>query len=250
MNGCNLPYTSGVGKMVRMGDAGVNQRQTVQARSLVEAASLSALDLFKELPASSLLAIEESSKVRDFSAGHVFFKPGERGEVLFLLEKGAVQTFRVSGRKKLIIAELKPPAVFGEMGCVGQCLYHCCAQATEPSRIRTISRPDLDALLEQYPALTRRLLNLVSQRFVEVLKDLDATSFRLLMPRLAGLLLEKADGEFVHNITHKELAQHLRVYRESVTTALGELKKAGIIAIERKQIRILNRARLERAARE
>jgi CRP-like cAMP-binding protein len=51
-------------------------------------------------------------------------------------------------------------------------------------------------------------------------------------------------------MTHKELAQHLRVYRESATTALGELKKAGIIAVERKQIRILSRARLERAARE
>jgi CRP-like cAMP-binding protein len=159
----------------------------VPAKSLLEAAALSTLDLFKELPASSLQAIERSSKVRDFRAGHVFFKPGERGEVLFLLEKGAVQTFRVSGRKKLIIAELKSPAVFGEMGCVGQCMYHCSAQATEPSRIRTISRTDLDALLEQYPALTRRLLNLVSQRFVTVLMDLDATSFRLLIPRLAGL---------------------------------------------------------------
>lgn len=233
-----------------MGGVVVKEKQTVPATSLLEAAALSTLDLFKELPASSLQAIERSSKVRDFRAGHVFFKPGERGEVLFLLEKGAVQTFRVSGRKKLIIAELKSPAVFGEMGCVGQCMYHCSAQATEPSRIRTISRTDLDALLEQYPALTRRLLNLVSQRFVTVLMDLDATSFRLLIPRLAGLLLERAEGEFVHNMTHKELAQHLRVYRESATTALGELKKAGIIAVERKQIRILSRARLERAARE
>jgi CRP-like cAMP-binding protein len=169
---------------------------------------------------------------------------------LFLLEKGAVQTFRTSGTKKLIIAELKPPAVFGEMGCVGQCVYHCCAQTTEPSRIRMISRPTLDALLEEYPTLTRRLLDLVSQRFVEVLMDLDATSFRQLIPRLAKLLLERADGDFIRNMTHKELAQHLRVYRESATAALGELKKAGIIEVERKQIRILHRPRLERAARE
>jgi hypothetical protein len=48
---------------------------------------------------------------------------------LFLLEKGAVQTFRTSGVKKLIIADLKAPAIFGEMGCVGRCLYYCEAQA-------------------------------------------------------------------------------------------------------------------------
>jgi len=207
-------------------------------------------DLSKGLPSDFLREIEERSKVRDFEKGHVFFKTGQNGQGLFLLEKGAVQTFRTSGVKKLIIADLKPPAIFGEMGCVGRCLYHCSAQAMEPSRVRILYRPDLNELLEQHPIVARHLLDLVSERFVSVLMDLDATSFRELIPRLASLLLERADGDLVRNLTHKELAQHLHVYRESATAALGELKKAGIIAIGRKQIRILHRPRLERATRE
>jgi CRP-like cAMP-binding protein len=71
-----------------------------------------------------------------------------------------------------------------------------------------------------------------------------------MVPGEQGLLLERADGDLVRNLTHKELAQHLHVYRESATAALGDLKKAGIIEIGRKRIRILHRARLERAARE
>jgi len=209
-----------------------------------------ASDLFGGLPEACFRTIEERSKVGDFRAGHVFFRPGQRGEVLFLLEKGRVQTFRMSGPKKLIIAELKAPTVFGEMGCVGQGVYYCYAQAIEPSRIRVISRSDLDALLEQHPTITRRLLDLVSHRFVRVLMDLDATSSRNLIPRLASFLLERADGDLVRNTTHKELAHHLHVYRESATAALGQLKQAGIIEIKRKQIRILHRLRLERAARE
>ncbi len=161
-----------------------------------------------------------------------------------------MQTFRTSGAKKLIIAELTAPAVFGEMGCVGRCLYHCSAQAVVPSRVRSISRADLDELLEEHPMVARRLLDLVSERFVSVLMDLDATSFRQLIPRLANLLLHRAVGDTVQNVTHQELAEHLHVYRESATTALGELKKAGIIEIGRKEIRIIHRARLERAARE
>jgi CRP-like cAMP-binding protein len=98
--------------------------------------------------------------------------------------------------------------------------------------------------------VTRRLLNLVSERFVHVLLDLEATSFQHLIPRLANLLLERVDGDCIHNMTHREIAQHLRVYRESATAGLGEFRKAGIIAVERKQIRIIDRARLERAARE
>jgi CRP-like cAMP-binding protein len=221
-----------------------------EAETFEDAAAPSALELFQGLPAACLQAIEERSRVRDFPVGHVFFKTAETGKALFLLEKGAVQTFRTSGGKKLIIAELKSPAVFGEMGCVGQGLYHCCAQAAKPSRVRTVSRSDLEALLQQHPIILRRLLDLVSRRFVHVLMDLDATSFQQLIPRLANLLLEIADGDLIQDITHKELAQRLHVYRESATAALGELKKAGIIEVKRKQIRILHRARLQRAARE
>lgn len=216
----------------------------------LEATSLSTVDLFKDLPPSSLHALDGTSKVQEVGVGHVLFQTGEIGDVLFLLEKGSVQTFRTSGAKKLIIVELKPPAVFGEMGCVGQCVYHCTAQTTEPSRIRTVSRTDLDALVERHPSVARRLLDLVSQRFVHVLMELEATSFRNLIPRIARLLLERAEGDRINNMTHRQIAEHLRVYRESATEALGELRKAGIIAIDRKQIQIINRDRLERAARE
>ena len=80
--------------------------------------------------------------------------------------------------------------------------------------------------------------------------DLDATSFRQLIPSLASFLVVRSNGGLVRNLTHMELAQHLHVYRESTTAALGELKKAGIIETRRKRIRILYRGRLERAARE
>ena len=228
----------------------MRKKLKVERALFAESALFSRLNLFTGLPSSRLQEIQAKSKVREVPAGHVFFKTGEGGEGLFLLDTGAVQTFRPSGEKKLIVVELKPPAVFGEMGCVGECRYHCYAQATAESRVWIVPRAEVDKLLGQYPMITRRLLDLVSGRFVHVLTDLDATSFRNLIPRMASLLLERATEDVVHDMTHEEIAQHLRVYRESVTAALGELKKAGIIEVKRKQIRILNRARLERAARE
>lgn len=222
----------------------------IELGCVLERATLSATALFEGLPAESLQALEDNSVVRTVRRGYVFFKSGQHGEVLYLLEKGAVQTFRMSGKKKLVVADVSPNSIFGEMGCVGQCIYHCSAEAVKPSRIRIISRSDLNALLEQHPRLTRRLLDLLSERFIRVLKDLESTSFRQLIPRLAALLLERADGDSIRDLTHKEIADHLHVYRESATAALGELRKAGIIEIRRKQIRFLDRARLERAARE
>ena len=97
--------------------------------SLIGSSALSSVELFQGLPSSCLRLIEENSHVREYRAGHVFFRYGEKGDVLFFLEKGHVQTFRISGKKKLIIADLKPPAVFGEMSCAGQHMYHCSAHA-------------------------------------------------------------------------------------------------------------------------
>ena len=203
---CNLAYrVRPADMMVGIRKSQVKKPKNAETAGQPDSASLSTFDLFKGLPDSRLQDIEEGSVVRDFRTGHYFFQTGEVGELLFLLEKGAVQTFRRSGTKKLIIAELKPPAVFGEMGCVGESLYHCCAQATEPSRVRMISRRTLDTLLEEHPAVTRRLLDLVSHDSSRYSWIWMLTSFRQLIPRLAKLLLEKAEGDFIRNMTHKDL---------------------------------------------
>jgi CRP-like cAMP-binding protein len=206
--------------------------------------------LFHGLPAAYLSKLAAANPAQEFAAHHTFFHPSLVGHSLFHLEKGHVETYRTSGNKKLIISELVPPAVFGEMGCVGPCIYHCYAATTVPSLVRVIPRRAVDGILRDYPEVTRRLLDLVSRRFINVLLDLDSTSFRPLIPRLAALLLSRAHGDHIRNTTHQSLADHLRVYRESATAALGELRKAGIISLHRKQILILDRPRLERAARE
>jgi CRP-like cAMP-binding protein len=225
-------------------------RQANRTMSRGKAEGLCRHELFRDLPKTRIAALERESFVKEFPAGHLFFQPGGTGNSLYLLERGRVETFRSSGRKKLIIAELQPPAIFGEMACVGARVYHCFARATEACQVRMLPKKNLEAILEKYPGVARGLLDLVSRRFVGVLMDLDAASFQQLIPRLARLLLERAEGEFVGGMTHAAIAEYLRVYRESATSALGELRKAGIVALERKRIRILDRDRLERAARE
>ena len=212
--------------------------------------SLSAFSLFKGVPTSYLRMVENTTKLERFETGHIFYRPGEQGQAMFFLEEGRVQTFRICGVRRLIVAELKPPAIFGEMGCLGQCIYHCSAQTTQPSQIRSVSKEQIAALMEKFPFIAHRLVDILTQRFAQVLLDLEATSFQHLIPRLARLLLTKAEEGCLKGLTHKEIAEHLRVYRESATAGLGELRKAGIIAVQRKQIRIVDQMRLERAARE
>ncbi len=211
---------------------------------------LAGIDLFKHLPDSCLETLEKDSNLLDCSAGHLFFQPEQTGRVLFVLETGSVRTFRTYGGRKLTITVLKPPAIFGVMGCFGQAKYLSSAEALEASRVRMISRDSIQALLECAPHVTHKLIDLMSERCVHFLHKMETLARKGLIPRLATLLLEKAENGVVAGMTHKELADHLGLHRESITATLGELRRAGIITIERKTIRILQPERLDRAAQE
>jgi CRP/FNR family cyclic AMP-dependent transcriptional regulator len=217
---------------------------------MLDVSFLSEIDLFKHLPDSCLEALEKDSNLLNCRAGYLFFQPEQMGRVLFVLETGSVRTFRTYGDRKLTITVLQPPAIFGVMGCFGQGKYFSSAEALEASRVRMISRDSIQALLECAPHVTHKLVDLMSERCVHFLHKMEILAHRGLIPRLATLLLEKAENGVVAGMTHKDLADHLGLHRESITTTLGELRKAGIITIERKTIRILQRERLERATQE
>jgi len=113
-----------------------------------------------------------------------------------------------------------------------------------------ISRESIQALLECAPHVTHKLVDLMSERCVHFLHRVETLTRKGLIPRLATLLLEKAEKGVVAGMTHKDMAGHLGVHRESITATLGELRRASIITIERKKIFILQRERLERATQE
>lgn len=207
-------------------------------------------DLLKEVAESCLQVPFEDSHVLNVGVGHLFFSAGQTGGELFLLEKGSVQTFRICGDRKIAIATLQPPAVFGEMGCFGRGRHYFSAESVEDSQVRLISGNTIHAMMECSPNLAHAVIGLISERFDRFLCEFEAHAFRGTIPRLAALLLKKRQEDVVRGLTHKDLAGELGIHRESVTAALGELQKAGIIAVERKKIRILQHARLERASRE
>jgi hypothetical protein len=77
--------------------AAMRRKKPKPAESLIEASSLSAVDLFQGATPSCLRRVQEMSEVRHYDAGEVFFRHGQPGEGLFFLDKGHVQTFRTTG---------------------------------------------------------------------------------------------------------------------------------------------------------
>ena len=216
---------------------------------LAKLSHLQGNQLFCDFEPAQLEHFHESIHMRTCRSGHVFYRPGETGEVLFLLKEGSAQLYRLSADgRKFVFATVPPKSVFGEMSCIGQGMYDCFAEATEDSLICTMSRADVMRLIASYPQFAVRLLEAVGSRVVQAERQLEDLAFKGLIPRLAAFLLaEQRDGE-VHGLSHQDIAERMGVHRETATYALNELKSGGAIQIGRRQIRILDAASLRRTA--
>lgn len=212
---------------------------------------LTAMELFRDLTMNEMKEVERATVMFKSPAGRIIYTPGEVKEVLFLLKRGAVQIYKMSSEgRKLIISKVGAMSFFGEMGCIGQGMYNTFAETVEDSLVCAMSRSDVERLLLSNPKIALRILEIMGRRMIEAEQQLERVAFKSIIPRLAAFLLREAKNDQVEGFTHQDIAEHLGGYRETVTNALNELKKAGMIALSRKLVVIKDRKQLESVADE
>ena len=125
------------------------------------------MDLFCDLTPAEMEEIERVTARQNYRAGRVFYRPGDSGEVLFILKQGAVQLYRMSAEgRKLVIARLEPVCFFGEMSCLGHGMYNTFAEAIEDSLIYSMNCQDVGRLLLAKPKVAVRILEAVGQQLI------------------------------------------------------------------------------------
>ncbi|MDF1500491.1 MAG: Crp/Fnr family transcriptional regulator [Anaerolineales bacterium] len=206
---------------------------------------LNKMDVFQDLSEDDVGRIDRSTTMTTCKPGRVFYAPEETGEVLFLLKQGRVQLYRLSpDGKKLVVAELGPGAIFGEMSLVGQGMHNTFAESVTDCTICVMSRQDVRRLIQANPPVALRFLEAMAHRLQETEIKLEELAFKDIPSRLAGLLLElaaKTPGEDrVTGYTHQDLAEILGTYRETTTQILSAFKSSGWIRVQRKRIDLLD----------
>ena len=113
---------------------------------------LKGTELFRDFTRAQLEPFHHTIRMETCRAGHVFYRPGETGEVMFLLKEGRAQLYRLAADgRKFVFADVPPSSIFGEMACIGQAMYECFAEATADSVICTLTRADVQRLIVAYP---------------------------------------------------------------------------------------------------
>jgi CRP-like cAMP-binding protein len=102
-------------------------------------------------------------------------------------------------------------------------------------------------MLPQMPQLEQMLRHYALGQLMQVAQGAACNCLHQVPERLARWLAMSCDrtGSDVLPLTQEFLAEMLGCRRSSVTSAMGELQKAGMIRSEHGRVRILDRERLE-----
>ena len=198
--------------------------------------------VFASLSAGELRWLKTSTAMVVYQRGSLFYRPGDRGEVLFILKEGRANFFRVSGDgRRLNVETLRAGTVFGEMALVGQAMYGCYAEAAEDSLLCVLSRTDMQTILRRNPDVAIRMMDDLGQRLRNREAALESMAFHSVSSRLAALLLLEADstGQIVGQ-THQDLANSLGTYRETVSDILGKFRTRNFVETDHRRIRLID----------
>ncbi|WP_426997006.1 Crp/Fnr family transcriptional regulator [Pseudarthrobacter sp. N5] len=216
------------------------------------------VDLFADLSAAEIGAMDLMAPTRLFRTGELVFSQSQPVTALFILKTGRVRIFRVAeDGKALTMAILDPGAVFGEMILVGQRMYDNYAEAIEDSAICQLSAADVERFLLSDPRIAIRISRLLGEQVARLEERLTDLALRPLAAQVCSTLLKlddtTASQRFGHtraiHLTHEQLAGLLGASREATSKIMGDLTSKGAIRQGRGRIIVQDRAVLRTMAR-
>jgi CRP-like cAMP-binding protein len=119
-------------------------------------------ELFHSLSEEELHLLVPLIRVAHFDKGSFIVKEEEKGDDLFLIEKGRVEVLKKDPESHALyrLAELHPGEWFGEMAVLGTKSRITSTRALENSSLVILNLKDFDALVEKSPAFAKILKNI------------------------------------------------------------------------------------------
>ncbi|MBZ5577826.1 MAG: Crp/Fnr family transcriptional regulator [Acidobacteriia bacterium] len=216
-------------------------------------ALLSQIPLFASLSESEVEALAQRAVERRFAGDEMLFWEGEPCAGIFLIIQGSVKIFKTSpGGREMMLALETAPSTVAELPLFDGGPYPASVRAVDPVVSLFLNKSDFQHVCRQYPDVALKVLAVVGRRLRHLVSVVESMTFGSVTQRLARLLLDAAgqagSEEFDLPLTHQELASRLGTVREVVSRNLARFRAEGLIRIQGHQLRIQNRAGLEREA--
>ncbi len=209
--------------------------------------------LFGRLDPDEIDILATRARVERYPAGREIFAKGSPGRTMLAVLGGDVKIVSLSQTgKEIVLNIIHAGEVFGEIAVLDGEERSAGAAALTDCELLIIDRRDVLPLFEKHPEICVILLRILCRRLRQTSEQVEDVLFRNLESRLAKALLQIAEGVESRgptsglHLSQRELATMAGGSRESVNKLLQIWHKAGLIALSRGAIVILDKAALER----
>lgn len=174
---------------------------------------------------------------RRYARGEVIFSAGDEAHSMYLLKQGSVLLSRLSsdGREKTV-GLAQGGDVFGELLLApGGERRRCQAVCWEDALVCGLSAKTALGLMLRKPRLALEMARLLAARVLDSHDEIESLSFDSAESRVLECLLRMTapcDGAgrlATVRATHEQLARMVGASRETVTGALGRLRRQGLL---------------------
>lgn len=189
-----------------------------------------------------------------FREGEHLFREGDAFNAIAAVRAGTVKTYVMdaSGREQ-VQGFFLPGEVIG-LNAISQARYPCNAVALDSVMLCRFSFPTMAALATRMPGLQQQLFRLLSQ---DIGKAALLAGNYSADERMAAFLISLSRryaargfsaNRFLLTMTRTDIANYLRLASESVSRVFRRFQDDGLIRVDRREIELLGRARLEELA--
>jgi CRP/FNR family cyclic AMP-dependent transcriptional regulator len=196
------------------------------------------VSIFADLPLETLTDLAKRVWEKEAEAGSVIVSQEETGDQLFVIASGKVKVvlYGETGRE-IILSILRGGDFFGEMSLLDKQPRSANVVAVEDSQLLGLDRDAFQTHLTAHPSTARRLRHADEVIGNLALLDVYARVARLIR-ELAQKQGEPADGGLLikERPTQQEIAGLIGTSRETVSRALNDFTRRGLLEMSGKQI--------------
>lgn len=211
------------------------------------------LHLFRELSARQVEQIVPLTMEKEFQSGEAIIWQGDPCESVYCVITGEVEVFRLSpaGREQ-ILDRMSIGQWFNLVpALIADARNQSSVRALKDCRLLAISRSNFTHLLVYIPAFGLAVSRYFAQRLAYMTSLIETLSLYSVRQRLAQFLISQADadgGGGAVRWTQTDIANRLGTVRDVIGRTLRKMADEGMLRIERENILLLDREKLQCAA--
>ncbi len=194
------------------------------------------------IPVDDLDRLAAAAMSMNVETGRAFIREGDPAEHFFNVTAGCAKLFKLLPDGRRQITGFAGVGTF--LGLAVSATYAFSGEALEPMKVCRFSRTRLRALLDDFPAMEKRLLEVASNELVAAQEQMLLLGRKTARERLASFLIARAEVPLTclaHEpalaevitlpMTRADIADYLGLTIETVSRSLTRFKTEGLIEI-------------------